>query len=224
MIFHEKLPLRFDVARLRAGLVDLARLGDTVIQEQTMIFGGWSLQSDTGDWRRGFEPGAAYTRPTPDDGYEHAVAPHHYWKRTEACFGIYEEVLDELEDKGFHPHRARITVIRAGDSMFWHQDEEVDNYCVRLHIPIITNKDCAYEVKGEGHVHMEADGHAYLVDAATMHRAWNRGENDRVHFLADVWDTQGWSEHFVVSESRKSIQSYQQMIGYHAFMRATGDE
>lgn len=222
MIFHEKLEIKFDLDPLVNGLLDLRALGDPL--HSTEAFGGWSIQSDDGDWRRGFEPGRSFVRKMEDDGIEHAKASHEYYKRTEACAGIWSDVLDSLELKGFYPHRARVTILQPGQSMEWHQDAKEDDYCVRLHIPILTNPLCSYEARDEGAVHMPADGHAYLVDSAVMHRAWNRGNTIRIHFLAQVWDTKGYSKNFVVSESRKNIQSFRSMMGYHTYLGVTNEK
>ena len=217
MIFYEKLRIKWNIDQLRHAVDTLHRFADPL--QSTEAFGGWALQSDTGDWHRGFEPGRSFTRPMEDDGIEHAKASHEYYIRTQACTGYWSDILDQLEEVGMHPHRARVTVLQPGQSMEWHQDAAADDYCVRLHIPIITNPDCAYEVQDAGFVHMPADGYAHLVDAAPMHRAWNAGSTPRVHFLAQVWDTTGVSEHFVVTQSRKNIMSYHNMMGFHTFRK-----
>lgn len=206
MIFHEKLKLKFDIPALVAGMDILHELGDPAANGN---FGGWAIQSDNGDWRQGFEL-------TPD--------AHKFYKRTEACVGIWSDVLDTLEDAGLHPHRSRVTAIEPNEILRWHRDSEPDDYCIRLHLPIITNPDCAFEVQNEGAVHMPADGHAYVVDASNTHRAYNKGTTTRYHFLAQVWDTEGCTENFVLSESRKSNISYQQLKGYQIYLRVLDEK
>lgn len=221
-LFHEKLELKYDIEALIKGLDSLYALGEPL--QSTEAFGGWSIQSDTGHWQRGFEAGRSFTRKLEDDGVERARASHEYYKRTEACTGIWSDILDDLEEKGFYPHRARVTILQPGQAMEWHQDAPLDSYCVRLHIPIITHEDCSYEVQNTGAVHMPADGHAHLVDSAVMHRAWNRGESLRIHFLAQVWDTKGYSENFVVTESTRGIRSFHEMTGFHVYRKVIDEK
>lgn len=222
MIFHEKLNLKFDVDAMRDKIPSLYQLGDRVLQGSTQEFGGWSLQSDTGDWRGGFEQGGIYEKPITDGSYG-AKPNHEYNKRTQACTGIFADVLDELEDRGFFPHRARITALEPGDATDWHRDESEDKYCVRIHIPITTNPECVFTVRDEGFVHMPADGHAHLIDASTMHKASNNGTTTRMHLLAQVWVT-GYSEHFIVNQSRKDVSAFYNMKGYYTYLKVLSEQ
>ena len=121
MIFHEKLKLKFDVDAMCDEIDSVQkRLGGPILQGSNQEFGGWSLQSDNGDWQRGFEEGAIYEHPL-EGGYlgEVAKPTHEYNKRTEACTGIFSDILDELEDKGFYPHRTRITILEPMGMLTW---------------------------------------------------------------------------------------------------------
>ena len=200
MIFHEKLKLKFDIPALIEGLDILHALGGPTHNGN---FGGWGILSDDGHWQQGF-------KLTPDS--------HIYDKKTEACVGIWSDIIDTLEDNGLHPRRARVTLIKPGEALRWHRDSIKDDYCIRLHLPIITNPDCKFEVQDVGSVHMPADGYANVVDAANMHRATNHGTTDRYHFLAQVWDTKGITEHFAVSD-RENQTSYHQLLGYQTYLR-----
>ncbi len=214
---YEQLSLRFRLPFLINELAVIQRkLGDPVMQNEA--FGGYCLQSQDGDWRKGFEQAYSYRRGT-NDGREVGLAPHHYYIRTEACHGYFGEVLDELQARGFHPRRARVSMVNPGTTMRWHQDAADDVYCVRLHIAIQTNADAAYETENHGSIHIPADGHAWLVDTSLMHRSVNYGSTPRWHFFCEVWDTTGYSKNFVVSESTKSLQSYYDAIGHEHFQR-----
>lgn len=223
MIFHEKLNLTFDVAAMREELTNVQNVGERYGIGDDAVFGGWSLQSQDGDWRSGFEKGGYYETEDGLKSAEQALAPHLYEHRTKACTGIFGDIIDELTDKGFYPCRSRITVLTPGQVTLWHTDAQEGNYSVRIHIPIITNADCGFGVRDEGSVHMPADGHAYLVDASTTHRAYNRGTEMRYHFLAQVWPTQ-YSEHFHVTESRKNIMSFHNMKGYEIYKQVMSDK
>jgi hypothetical protein len=227
VIFHEKLNLKFDVSAMQEEITSLQKLGDRIGQEtdnEASNFGGWTLQSDDGDWRRGFEKGAYYEDENNKQFTSGAArTPHEYDTRTDACVGIFSDIIDELEEKGFYPHRSRITVLDPGKSTSWHADAMKDDYSVRIHIPFITNPDCVFRVRDEGSVHMPADGYAHLVDVSRMHRAYNRGESIRMHFLAQVWVTK-YSKHFIVTESQKNIMSFHNMIGYQIYQQVMSEK
>ncbi len=225
MIFHEKLKLKFDVEAMREEFVSVQQLGDRVgLWHGPAAFGGWALQSQDGDWRSGFEKGGLY-KNTDDKlvAKEPALAIHEYHMRTSACTGIFSDIIDELEEQGFYPHRSRITVLDPGQITIWHTDALDSCYSVRIHIPFITNLDCAFEVQDEGAVHMPADGHAYLIDSSTTHRAYNKGTEIRMHFLAQVWPTKH-SEHFIVNESQKDISDFHNMKGYKIYQQVMRDK
>jgi hypothetical protein len=104
----------------------------------------------------------------------------------------------------------------------WHTDAQDGNYSVRLHIPFITNLACAFEVQDEYAIHMPANGYAHLVDVGTTHRAYNMGTEIRMHFLAQVWPTE-YSEHFIASESKKNLVTFNNMKGYKIYKQVMRD-
>lgn len=227
MIFHEKLNLKFDVEAMREQVATIQQtLGDRVGQSSDGvkgIFGGWALQSQDGDWRHGFEKGGYHEGETGElTQWESIPQIQEYNKRTDACVGTFADIVDELEEKGFYPRRARITVFDPGQKTMWHRDAMPDMYSVRIHIPFITNLDCLFEVKDVSAVHMPADGHAHLVDVSTMHRAYNRGDTVRMHFLAQVWPT-NHSERFIVTESKKDISGFHNVKGYEIYQQVMRD-
>ncbi len=212
---HEKLNIKFNVPMMQAELRTL-HLWPPVMQNEA--FGGYCMQSQDGDWRSGFEQAYSYRRGT-DDGREVGLAPHMYNKRTDLSSGYFGQMIAMLESQGFHPRRSRVSVVMPGSEMKWHQDAPEDTYCVRLHVAIHTNDDAYYETESDGRVHIPADGHAHLVDTSLMHRSVNGGTTPRWHFFCEVWDTQGHSQNFVVTQSRKSIKPYHDMIGHEIYER-----
>jgi hypothetical protein len=181
-------------------------------------FGGYCLQSQDGNWRSGFEQAYSYRRGT-SDGRKIGLAPHMYDKKTELAAGYFGQILSQLESQGFHPRRARVSVVMPGSEMFWHQDAADGMYCVRLHIAIETNPDAYFETESNGKVHIPADGHVWLVDTSLMHRSVNDGDKPRWHFFTEVWDTQGLSKNFVLNENTKNIQSYKDLTGYEIYKK-----
>ena len=120
--------------------------------------------------------------------------------KTEACYGYFNEMVEELDSLGFYPRRVRLTRIPPLGTLGLHRDGRHHFYCVRLHIPFITNPDCHYEAEGCGQVHMPADGHGWLINTAYRHRVINRQPKFRWHFMCEAWDTKGMSEHFDVNK------------------------
>jgi len=227
VIFHEKLNLKFDVEAMREQVATIQQtLGDRVGQGSEGVkgmFGGWALQSQDGDWRSGFEKGGYFESEGSLVAWETVPPVSDYNKRTDACVGIFADIVDELEDKGFYPLRSRITVFDPGQATMWHTDALPDIYSIRIHIPFMTNADCRFEVEDVGAVHMPADGHGHLVDVSTMHRAFNRGDTTRMHFLAQVWPTD-YSEKFIVTESRKDISGFYNVKGRKIFDQVMRDK
>jgi len=222
VIFHEKLNLKFDTEAMQREVVTIQQTLGNRIGHGT-AFGGWALQSQDGDWRSGFEKGGYYRAEGGSlVAWEKTLPVQEYSKRTDACVGIFAEIIDELEEKGFYPLRSRITVFDPGQATMWHTDAIPEMFSVRIHIPFITNLDCRFEVEDVGAVHMPADGHGHLVDVSPMHRAYNRGDTIRMHFLAQVWPT-NYSERFIVTESQKDISSYHNVKGHKIYQQVMRD-
>ena len=221
MIWYEIGSLKFDHAALLDTFAQMsAKLGKP--ETPYVNFGGWSIQSDNGDWRRGFEQNNYFHQVGGSvvDGIEFAKSPHDYWMRPEACMGEFERIRDTLDERGLHPHRARISRMPPGTKLQWHADNPPNSYFIRIHVPIITNPECAYEIldppdfeKGQKKsLHMVADGGSYFIDATTLHRAKNLGDSPRYHFMAEVWDTQGVTENYQIDHCGKNLANYGRMI------------
>jgi aspartyl/asparaginyl beta-hydroxylase (cupin superfamily) len=58
------------------------------------------------------------------------------------------------------------------------------NLCNRIHIPILTNPDCVFEIDGE-EINMKAGEIWEISNVKKMHSVRNLGDNDRVHLLID---------------------------------------
>lgn len=158
-------------------------------------FGGWSVLSSTGEYQDGFQrgqriydedfmPGASTIEKATALGVK---ARHHYRVPTQICHGYLAEVVDKIRAIGLEPARVRLSVLKAQGYSTKHRDANEGTYCIRLHIPILTNPLCTFECD-EGAAHMPADGSAYILDVAREHQVFNRGETDRIILLADIID------------------------------------
>jgi len=155
-MWYEKLDYKVDIDKLRKAVEDnVFTLGSQVIQgeeyetPQYRGFGGWSLLTRTGDWHDGWEvyhsddketndlffPNGQYNykamkflNVSHDSGLEHD-------KPTPACVGYIAEVLNDLEQLGFYPRRARVSCLQAHSKSLVHKDSSSGNYMARIHIP-----------------------------------------------------------------------------------------
>lgn len=217
MSWFEKLDFEVDIDRLRKEFIENKKVGDAIIQgeEYGSSFGGWALQSQTGKWFDGHVSGReAFTEDGKVDmiiaaqkGIEHE---YNYNQKTELCVGYTEEVLDTIVKKGYNPRRARYTVLKAGGESTIHRDvRKIGEYSVRVHIPIITNKDCVHKVFEDGkqvdEQHFKADGSVYIMWTNNLHQIQNKSNKDRYHMLMTVWDTNENSQFYYPNLSKVQV-------------------
>lgn len=106
---------------------------------------------------------------------------------TTICTGYMREIMQGLDSMGLNPRRARVLRLSAGTESSWHVDGQPHVYSVRLHIPIITNRQCYFNYENES-FHMAADGNAFLVKVNRRHMVHNKSDEDRFHLVVNVWD------------------------------------
>lgn len=191
---YERLAMSFDVEKLREELADIVRRFPPFMVTDT--YGGWSALSSTGSyldgWGNGqraydanFMPGASMQEKRAALGLKDIST---YREPTEICEGYLRQMLVTLRDAGLSPLRARIALLKGGGRTTLHRDAPEGHYAVRLHIPIVTNKQCTLESEGQS-VHLPADGSGYLIRVDRLHQVFNHSTEDRCHFIAAVWDT-----------------------------------
>ncbi|KTD76571.1 aspartyl/asparaginyl beta-hydroxylase domain-containing protein [Legionella waltersii] len=209
----EQLDIKFDIERIQNYFNTQVKHLEPICQNE--MFGGWSIQSTSGDYRDGFQLQNGYhvydklseeyifdyERAHREIGY---TWPKLHVNLTQVGNGYIAEVIETLRKIGLSPHHARWTRIPPNSTTIWHRDTREGSYGVRLHIPVITNPDCWYETE-EGKFHMPADGYCYLVDVSRLHMAYNHGKEDRIHIIMDVIDDVGVSKHHRTHELRRKI-------------------
>jgi len=173
-------------------------------------FGGWSLQSATGSYLDGFGKYLTFDENhrtlndvrtvMKDSGVKSPLA---YNKPTEICTGYFAEIIRSLEIKNLVPRRARLMLLDPGGGCKFHRDAPEWLYLVRLHIPIVTNPGCFFEVEGVGKQHLDADGRAYFIDTTYSHRVSNEGSSRRVHLVVDIYDLDGLTLRHKYPEDKK---------------------
>lgn len=203
----EKLNMKVNAAELRTTIPKLKEIGPMVFQGSEFgykNFGGWNLQSRTGDYKDGFQVGVEKCwrngkfdyRLAKFLDYSHAFE---HKNKTQACLKPYATILNFLESEGFYPRRARVTCLKAGSKSIIHRDAPDDVYMCRIHIPIITNDQCYHwmDYKGDQkYFHMPADGSVFILPVNVMHQITNQSQQDRYHMIVDVYDTKKVTKNF----------------------------
>lgn len=166
-------------------------------------YGGWSVTSSDGMYNDGWLHRSKELVVDPkmsvEDYREYSQTVGlrrpliEYTKPTEVCTPYLQFLLDEWKAAGLFPLRVRIALMKSGHSIPWHQDAPEAVYSTRLHAAIETNPACVLESK-TSQVHMPADGSVWFVRVNQIHRARNDGDSDRIHLIANIFDSKGLSQ------------------------------
>ena len=226
-MFYEELDfIKFDHAALLADVKKYVfPLGQQVIQgeeyetPQYNGFGGWSLQSRTGDWKDGFEFFQNEEGTTLEDvffpkdrdnyttlKYFNIAHSMEHKNPTPGNQGEIRKLLDKLDGMGFTTRRARVTCLKAHSKSLVHSDGPEQQYMARIHIPLITDPKCVFKCDGVD-LHMEA-GKAYIVWVNTWHQIRNDSNIDRYHIIMDAYDTRHITNSFHYDGDITQLQQY----------------
>jgi hypothetical protein len=200
--YVEKLPFMFDINQLQQHLYDnVITLGEPIIQGGAYggAFGGWSVLANNGTWTGGWTQGH---KAMKSGGFDYKIAKElgvvhdfSHDQPTEACTGIFKEVVDQLETHGFYPRRVRTTVLQPGGQSSRHRDAPNDAYAARIHIPLVTYEGCVHTVWDDDNreypIHMPADGSVYILHVNNQHQIVNPTDKPRYHIIMNAWDTKG---------------------------------
>jgi|SRR5687767_14350939 len=163
-----RLPLRFDAERL-AG--DLDRMDPA----------WWSVHS--GPYHDGKWEMIALRSPGGDPTNQTSRGPAFADTPAAARCAYLAEVLDAFPTE---LNRVRYMRLRAGGHIHRHSDpiQTIDAHLMRIHIPVVTNRDVAFRVD-DRRVEMR-EGEAWFVDIRFPHEVANRGDTDRIHLVIDL--------------------------------------
>jgi hypothetical protein len=158
-----RLPVRFDVARLREEVAALPAAG--WVAHPNGIPGNSALRLITVDGAENDDVDGVM-RPTP-----HLVRSP-YLRQVLASFGVVwsRSRLMRLAGRAEVPEHADI-------NYHWY-------YRVRVHIPVLTTPEVQFRCGGDA-VHMAA-GEAWVFDNWRRHSVVNPGDADRIHLVADT--------------------------------------
>jgi hypothetical protein len=166
-----KLDIQIDTDRAKKYYADLEEKYQHLKWEATLgkrTIYGWSIHILNGF----LPPFGFYDKNTEPLGVEN------YYK-SEIHFDWAQDILNIIP----YGYRAGVGVSPAGTIVPKHIDENWRDM-MRLHIPIITNKDYVWHTH-LGELHM-AEGSVYLVDTSFEHSTINNGAEPRVHFGMNV--------------------------------------
>ena len=224
-MFYEKLNIKIDLDLLRRDVEQhVFSLGEPIFQGDEYgydNFGGWSLQSRTGDWREGWEVSAFHGHPAeqlltvagqpnyPVHKFLNLSHSFEHDQPTQACQGYIQQVIDLVTNLGFWPRRARVSLLRPGGATVMHSDAAAHVYMARIHIPLWTNEQCTHSCDGQ-QLHMSADGSAYMLWVNRPHQVHNRSTQNRYHIIMDAYDTQHETQNFCYPNDIKVMQDQAQ--------------
>jgi hypothetical protein len=168
--------------------------------EQQRSWGGWAVTSSTGSYRDGwvsnercYEDGVLNVRRYKKAG----LRPDYFYDLpTEVCRGAFQRLVQEIEDRGFHPRRVRVAYLRAQKGIPWHRDDYVTLEAQwRLLIPLLDSEESVFEWRdgdGEHSARLAADGSVYVSPPLECeHRVFNHSrERTRYQIIVSVWRTE----------------------------------
>lgn len=208
-MIYEKLKFRFDlnllVEHFRTQVLPLPPV-------TTKSICGWSVLSSDGHYTDGWHSASSVMNQSmsAEELTKNIVAlggksTSAYVKPTEICTGYLAEVIKTFQIKGFQPTRARISRLQPQQTTTWHKDAPENLYCARIHVPLVTNKDCFFETEIERD-HLSADGSAYILFVNRLHRAVNFGDADRYHLIMDATDSQSQTQFHNIDFWRQNLK------------------
>lgn len=178
----QKLPIKFDIVKLRAALEAALQLTDFkgAVEDG---FGAFSLtrrpgvEVETANDLSGLfhtRVDASYVEVSREERVDEFAFTEFVPMFRDTYFLYVWETLKRLAPIG----RTRVLSKGLYNCNSWHRDPEP-----RIHIPIISNPGSLFVVNH--HVtHLPADGSVYFTDTRGYHTALNGGETNRVHVVA----------------------------------------
>jgi hypothetical protein len=172
-----KLPLTFDVERMRAELAAIAE-------------DAWISHYNTGAYESGWR---CVPLRSVDGRADHIMALEEgayqdtHWLQRCPCL---REVIASFQCE---TTSVRLMALDAGAVVREHRDPgtAMEEGITRIHVPIATTPEAIMRIEGEV-VHFAA-GHAWYLNAACLHGVENRGSTPRVHLMIDCV-TNPWVE------------------------------
>jgi hypothetical protein len=198
MLKPEKLAQTADLDKLQQFVTD------TVLPLPPLVLPndlpGWVIQSLTGKYNSSWARPAVVVNGTIR--YDETTAAKDYvplgdynrW--TQLGVGYVREFIEEMEQLGFTPRRARFLKLAAGVTTPMVRSAPTWCYCCHLTVPIRTpGGNCTMaSITGEL-VNLVADGSAWVTSNRCAHLMSNAGDSDSILLVMDVWDRLAKTQH-----------------------------
>ncbi len=114
----------------------------------------------------------------------HEFALWEEWK--EMLLPIMEQAAKNLGYQNYCFPRAMFAKLPAGGEISIHCDGNASHYIHKIHVPLVTNKKAIFNV-GRQARHLPS-GEVIEVNNKRMHSVRNDGDQDRVHFIFEVYN------------------------------------
>lgn len=172
-----RLPLRFDVERMRA---ELAAIGDDA----------WIAHYNTGAYENGWR---CVPLRSVDGRADHIMAVEDGAYRDTEWLARCPYLREVIASFRCETTSVRLMALDAGAVVREHRDPgtAMEEGITRVHVPIATTPAALMRIEGEP-VHFAA-GHAWYLNAACLHGVVNGGDVPRVHLMIDCV-TNAWVE------------------------------
>ena len=119
----------------------------------------------------------------PEDNY--ANPAWEIWRPV--LMPIMLQAVEPYQFRNPHFPKAMLAKLAAGHHIDPHYDGAGSNQRVhKIHVPLVTNPDASFQVNGES-FHLDL-GKAFEVNNIVSHGARNDGDQDRVHFIFEVYE------------------------------------
>lgn len=183
--------IKFDVEQLvRLYTTVSSAYPKTVPVADNPGYGGWTLLSDSGDYRDGWQQGKGYE--AGDRRFEALVSENTQTVPTELFrYPEVQNMLHTFSSLGLKPIRTRIAEIEDGGKLNWHIDPPHPAFNIRwrAHLVVVTNDSAKFMWRRtpEAEVRtcsLPADGYLYLVRVDVRHSVESR-VGMRVHIISD---------------------------------------
>ncbi len=124
---------------------------------------------------------------------------HHTFYST-PIWSVWQKVLLPIMEQVVAPYdysqptypKVMLARLGAGHIIDRHVDGRGSNlYTHKIHIPLQTNRQAAFMINDVSY-HLE-EGYAYEVNNIVPHAVENLGETDRIHFIFELFDNDGYS-------------------------------
>lgn len=176
-----RLPLKFDIDKLRKAVDDLSQGGGFIDMGSGFKATTLTKRPGTSVISDNDLSGRFYTR-IDESLVEHArddiIDESEFSEFVSDYKGTYLEYIHQELSKRYPIGRMRVLLKEVYNCNSWHRDPEP-----RLHIPIYTNPGALFIVNHHC-THLPADGSVYYTDTRGYHTALNGGESNRVHIVA----------------------------------------